>query len=202
MFIFWKGKTMVDYRDDNAKYGNEETNRENGYGENKYGENGHNGCGSNCGCECCQCKRIFMMLVVLILVFIAGIMVGNCGRCRYADNYYYGPMFARHHNNMSKPKKFHRGMQEIAPTADNIAAKKTPGKTARCQTSGISGRSGIPKRPDVSEWTDLPEWTALSRKSGLSGRANWRIYHRSRPRILIPHHTFAGRKICLFFYTL
>ena len=24
MFIFWKGKTMVDYRDDNAKYGNEE----------------------------------------------------------------------------------------------------------------------------------------------------------------------------------
>ena len=39
MFIFWKGKTMVDYRDDNAKYGNEETNRENGYGENKYGEN-------------------------------------------------------------------------------------------------------------------------------------------------------------------
>lgn len=45
MFIFWKGKTMVDYRDDNAKYGNEETNRENGYGENKYGENGHNGCG-------------------------------------------------------------------------------------------------------------------------------------------------------------
>lgn len=79
MFIFWKGKTMVDYRDDNAKYGNEETNRENGYGENKYGENGHNGCGSNCGCECCQCKRIFMMLVVLFLVFIAGIMVGNCG---------------------------------------------------------------------------------------------------------------------------
>lgn len=123
MFIFWKGKTMVDYRDDNAKYGNEETNRENGYGENKYGENGHNGCGSNCGCECCQCKRIFMMLVVLILVFIAGIMVGNCGRCRYADNYYYGPMFARRHNNMSKPKKFHRGMQEIAPTADNVAAK-------------------------------------------------------------------------------
>ena len=61
MFIFWKGKTMVDYRDDNAKYGNEETNRENGYGENKYGENGHNGCGSNCGCECCQCKRNFMM---------------------------------------------------------------------------------------------------------------------------------------------
>ena len=136
MFIFWKGKTMVDYRDDNAKYGNEETNRENGYGENKYGENGHNGCGSNCGCECCQCKRIFMMLVVLILVFIAGIMVGNCGRCRYADNYYYGPMFARHHNNMSKPKKFHRGMQEIAPTADNVAAKNRQGKQPGAKRQG------------------------------------------------------------------
>ena len=65
-------------------------------------------------CECCHCKKIFMFLVLLILVFIAGIMVGNCGRCRYADNFYYGQQqYAR--NNSMATKKYHRGMQEIAP---------------------------------------------------------------------------------------
>ena len=63
-------------------------------------------------------------------------MVGNCGRCRYADNYYYGPMFARHHSNMSKPKKFHRGMQEIAPIADNVAAKNRQGKQPGAKRQG------------------------------------------------------------------
>ena len=36
-------------------------------------------------CQCDHCKKIFMALVVLILTFMAGIMVGNCGRCRYSD---------------------------------------------------------------------------------------------------------------------
>lgn len=64
-----------------------------------------------------------MLLVLLILVFMAGIMVGNCGRCRYADNYfnnragydYVNPQFARQ-NPQAAPKKFHRGMQQVAPT--------------------------------------------------------------------------------------
>lgn len=53
---------------------------------------------------------------------MAGIMVGNCGRCRYADNYYnnrnsYGfnnPHFAKHNQQMA-PQKLHRGMHKIAP---------------------------------------------------------------------------------------
>ena len=105
---------MVDYKDDDTKYENEETNR-----KNEYSENRRRGCDSNYDCECCQCKRIFMMLVVLILVFITGIMVGNCRHCHYSDNYYYSPRFTQHHGNKSKSQKFHRGMQKISPAADN-----------------------------------------------------------------------------------
>lgn len=96
MLIFWKGKQMLENRDET---------------ENRYNH------GDNCGCECCHCKKIFMLLVVLILVFIAGIMVGNCGRCRYADNYDYNQHYIqlnRMHHQKIKPKKFHRGMQDIS----------------------------------------------------------------------------------------
>ncbi|MBR5599233.1 MAG: hypothetical protein IKW39_04255, partial [Alphaproteobacteria bacterium] len=41
-----------------------------------------------CNIECYQCKKIFMALVLLILTFMAGIMVGNCSRCHYSDDYY------------------------------------------------------------------------------------------------------------------
>lgn len=63
--------------------------------------------------DCCQCKKLFMTLVVLILTFMAGIMVGNCGKCRYSDYYYNNQSFAKHHH--SKPKKMHRGMHHIQP---------------------------------------------------------------------------------------
>ncbi len=61
--------------------------------------------------DCCQCKKLFMVLVVLILTFMAGIMVGNCGRCRYSDYYYNNPNFTKQHH--IKPHKMHRGMHHI-----------------------------------------------------------------------------------------
>ena len=51
--------------------------------------------------ECCYCKKIFMGLVILILTFMAGIMVGNCGRCHYSDNYYQN----HYHHKKNKPQK-------------------------------------------------------------------------------------------------
>ncbi len=65
--------------------------------------------------DCCQCKKIFMILVILILTFMSGIMVGNCGRCRYSDYYYNYPYFAKKHH--IKPQKMHRGMHSIPTNA-------------------------------------------------------------------------------------
>lgn len=96
---------MVEYRNNRNNLENDEI------GDNYNTEYYNNG---RYECECCHCKKIFMFLVLLILVFIAGIMVGNCGRCRYADNFYYGQQqYAR--NNSMASKKYHRGMQEVAP---------------------------------------------------------------------------------------
>lgn len=113
MLIIWKGKHMVDYRNDRDTLNTRDARDE--Y-DNEYG-NGH------CGCECCHCKKIFMMLVLLILAFIAGIMVGNCGRCRYADNYYNGMSYAQQ-NAINNPRKFHRGMQQVAPNASPRRANR------------------------------------------------------------------------------
>lgn len=96
---------MVEYRNTRGNIDTDETDDE--Y-TNEYYSN------LRYDCECCHCKKIFMILVLLILVFIAGIMVGNCGRCRYADNFYYGQQQYTRANNIPA-KKYHRGMQEIAP---------------------------------------------------------------------------------------
>lgn len=61
---------------------------------------------NNSCCECCKCKKIFMLAVILILVFIAGIMVGNCRPCYYPNNYY---STQKSHNKIKK-HKLHRGM--------------------------------------------------------------------------------------------
>ena len=53
----------------------------------------------HCDYECCQCKKIFMILVILILTFMAGIMVGNCGRCRYSDTFYNKHHQLKNHHN-------------------------------------------------------------------------------------------------------
>lgn len=118
MLIFWKGKKMVEYRNDRN------TMEDNDFREDYENSNNyvyrHN---ESCGCDCCHCKKIFMMLVLLILVFIAGIMVGNCGRCRYADNYYGDNMQFARNNTVSRPKKFHRGAQAIPSTKSPTARK-------------------------------------------------------------------------------
>ncbi len=70
----------------------------------------------HCEYECCQCKKIFMILVILLLTFMAGIMVGNCGRCRYSDAFYN-----KHYKlNHKSHKKFHRGMHKI-PNQDPLS---------------------------------------------------------------------------------
>lgn len=104
MLIFWR-KEMVEYR-------NKPDNLENTDMYNQNSEYNY----PTCGCDCCHCKKIFMMLVLLILVFIAGIMVGNCGRCHYADNYYTETQYA-HHNNIANPRKMNRGMHPVANPA-------------------------------------------------------------------------------------
>ena len=67
-------------------------------------------------------KKIFMMLVLLILTFMAGIMVGNCTSRPYMTSYPYGPHLVKQYEHM-KHKKFHKGMHEVAP---NTAQQNTP----------------------------------------------------------------------------
>ena len=44
---------------------------------------------TECNCECCHCKKIFMLVVLLILSFMAGIMVGSCSK-NYHPHIYQG----------------------------------------------------------------------------------------------------------------
>lgn len=123
MFKFWKGKKMVDYK-------NENTDR------NTTGER-HDGC---CGCECCRCKKIFMALVVLLLAFIAGIMVGSCCGGRHMNGYDV-PRYIQPRGNM-KVKKLHRGMHETRP-ATQTAPAQSAGNAADSQNMPF-----IPPAPD------------------------------------------------------
>lgn len=59
-------------------------------------------------CECCHCKKIFMFLVLLILSFIAGIMVGCCNRNYYSHIPPYNQQMIPP---QTHPAKFHRGAQ-------------------------------------------------------------------------------------------
>lgn len=77
-------------------------------------ENNNNYPYSTYDCECCHCKKIFMMLVLLILTFMAGIMVGNCvSKNRFYD-YMYNPYTMQQYNPM-RIKKMHRGMHNVNP---------------------------------------------------------------------------------------
>ena len=106
MITFWR-KQMVENK---SKNNNDTTNIDKEYSYSQY------------DCECCHCKKIFMMLVLLILTFMAGIMVGNCTSRPYIDSYPYGPYLAKQYKHM-KHKKFHKGMHEITP---NTAQQQTP----------------------------------------------------------------------------
>ena len=61
-------------------------------------------------CECCHCKKIFMLIVLLILSFIAGIMVGCC-KSNHPD---YMPIYNQQMmQKQHQATKFHRGAQPI-----------------------------------------------------------------------------------------
>lgn len=67
---------------------------------------------NDCCSDCCQCKKIFMLLVLIILAFIAGIMVGHCNSVPYA--YMVGPdtySFAKG-SSMKNVSNFHRGQMQ------------------------------------------------------------------------------------------
>lgn len=71
---------------------------------------------SGCYCECCHCKKIFMLLVLLMLAFITGIMVGNC-----QSTYIYPDIYS--YQSASQPtqikiKKFHRGASQNNSTTN------------------------------------------------------------------------------------
>ena len=65
----------------------------------------------SCCCECCHCKKIFMAMVVILLAFIAGIMVGNCRQQSFANKpYQITPHIVQH-------KIYHRGKKQSSNTA-------------------------------------------------------------------------------------
>lgn len=101
MITFWR-KQMVENKNTKNNNDNMHSNNEEAYSQYE--------------CECCHCKKIFMMLVLLILTFMAGIMVGNCTNRYYIDSYPYGQYLAKQYKHM-KHKKFHKGMHEITPNA-------------------------------------------------------------------------------------
>lgn len=113
MLIIWKGKHMVDYKNERDTFNAEETHID----YNKDCLNGHY------GCECCHCKKIFMMLVLLLLTFIAGIMVGSCGRRHYIDDYYNTLSYANR-GTYTSPRRLPRGMQPVSPSITARRANK------------------------------------------------------------------------------
>lgn len=107
MITFWR-KQMAEYKSNRTNNDNMQNNNDYPYSQYE--------------CECCHCKKIFMMLVLLILTFMAGIMVGNCTSRPYMTSYPYGPHLVKQYEHM-KHKKFHKGMHEVAP---NTAQQNTP----------------------------------------------------------------------------
>lgn len=72
--------------------------------------------GQDCYCECCHCKKIFMLAVLLILSFIAGIMVGCCGQGHHINTPYYIQQMPK----QPHTAKFQRGAH---PMTDNTASQ-------------------------------------------------------------------------------
>ncbi len=80
-------------------------------------------------CECCHCKKIFMLIVLLILSFIAGIMVGCCN----SNNHGYMPVYSQQMMpQRAHPAKFHRGAH---PTNAETPAPQTGGFVFEVESS-------------------------------------------------------------------
>ena len=73
-----------------------------------------------CCCDCCHCKKVFMLIVLILLSFIAGIMVGNC-QSQYPYGMYYAPQIIPSH---AKIKKLHRGALQKSTNADSSSAEQ------------------------------------------------------------------------------
>lgn len=84
-----------------------------------------------CCCECCHCKKIFMAMVIIILAFITGIMVGSCRQQYVIDMpYYANPHFVQH-----KMMKHPQSMQKQPST--NPTTQPSPASTdANAQFGG------------------------------------------------------------------
>ena len=72
---------------------------------------------TSCNCECCHCKKIFMVTVIVILAFIAGIMVGNCRQ------QYYSAMPYPIKSHFVKHKMHHRGNIQSSDTVQPNTAE-------------------------------------------------------------------------------
>lgn len=88
-----------------------------------------------CSCGCCHCKRIFMLVIVLLLAFMAGIMVGSCRPCHYPNNYYSTAHASKHFNKIKK-HKLHRGMHQVESTTN---APQQPNDAEMNTTPQIEG---------------------------------------------------------------
>jgi len=75
---------------------------------------------SACCCECCHCKKIFMLVVLILLSFIAGIMVGNC-QSQYPYGMYYAPQIVPSH---AKVKHLHRGAVQKPTNMDSSSVEQ------------------------------------------------------------------------------
>jgi hypothetical protein len=78
----------------------------------------------SCCCDCCHCKKIFMGIVVLILAFIAGIMVGNCRQQYYIDMpYITAPHLAKHQMSQQNGKSANQPAPTSAAPDANTSAQ-------------------------------------------------------------------------------
>ena len=89
-----------------------------------------------CCYECCHCKKMFMLIVILLLAFIAGIMVGNCRPYYTTGNYYYA-MHPQKRLNKIKKHKLHRGMHEVAPTQSQTPQPQPTSSTPDTPLNGF-----------------------------------------------------------------
>lgn len=81
---------------------------------------------TECCCECCHCKKIFMMLVLLILSFIAGIMVGHC-QSQY-------PMYMHHYT-----PYIQSGHMKAKNTNSQTQQQNSPNKPDQVPNAQIGG---------------------------------------------------------------
>ena len=79
-----------------------------------------------CCCRCCHCKKIFMLIVILLLCFMAGIMVGRCNGCCYTHAYMHKTYKNVPAHHQIKKQKLQRGMHQIQPETGLAPVQPAP----------------------------------------------------------------------------